>query len=456
MCRPAREYEQQIAKKKLLFRQNPPDARTSSRGILMRTVTFGTSVAWLAAGAGLVAAVAVGTTSASASTRPASTGSARTGPARTGPARTGPAATPARWSRVTPNGTLNSADIGLAMTGKGVLNVIWANGISSAGHGAIEDTPVNPAGAVGRAATVLGGQLLVTYPDATVTGNRIDAVWNGIERNPSPDGSFISTRAQAGGRWSAPATVAPLGDFPFTSSSDATTAGADGKPWVAYSGTGSLVVDHFGQAAEHQIAPSACCYYNAGLAVDGHSGQTYVAYNSLISRREGIYVQRLAATGTAAGAHELLPGSVTEGNTLVLNQRVGITGRGHGRSGVYVAYVTGYPFGLRVDLLRLGTRTPLTLARTTIADGFAGATVTANPAGGLWAAWYEGDGSPAGLFVRLSDNAVTRWGKAVRVALPAGTTTVFKVYISAQRSRLDVVALVTAHGKTAYWVTQVR
>ena len=107
----------------------------------MRTVTFGTSVAGLAAAAGLVAALAAGTTSASAST----------GPASTGPARTGSAATPARWSRVTPNGTLNIADIGLAITGKGVLNVIWANGISSAGHVAIEDTPVSPAGVVGRA-----------------------------------------------------------------------------------------------------------------------------------------------------------------------------------------------------------------------------------------------------------------------------------------------------------------
>ncbi len=397
----------------------------------MRTVMLGTRVVALAAGAGLLAAAAAGTASASATT------------------------SAPHWSRVTPDNTLNIADVGLAMTSRGVLNVIWANGISSADHGAIEDTPISPSGAVGRAVTVLGGQVLVTYPDAAVSGSRIDAVWNGIERNPSPEGSFIATRAQAGGGWSAPTTIAPLGDFPFTSSSDAATTGADGKPWVAYSGTGSLVVYHLGQAAEHQIAPSACCYVNAGLAVDGHSGTTWIGYQSLIPRHEGIYVQRLAASGAAAGAHQLLPGSVTKGNTLLVNQRIGITGRGHGRSGAYVSYVTGFPFGTRVELLKLGTRKPLTLATTGIGAGFAGATVTADPAGGLWAAWYEGDGSPARLFVRLSNNAVTKWSKPIRLALPAGATNIFKVYISAQRSRLDVLALLSVHGKTAYWATQV-
>jgi hypothetical protein len=411
----------------------------------MRTVMLGTRVVALTAGAGLLAVLAAGT--ASAGTASAGTGQ------RTAAAA---AASSPRWSRVTPNGTLNIADLGLAMTGQGLLNVLWASGVGSAGHAAIEDTPISASGTVGRTATVIGGQLLVSYPDATIAGNRIDAAWNAIESNTGPEGSFIATRALAGGGWSAATDLTPGSDFPFANSSVAATTGADAKPWLAYYGTGSLLVEHVGQATQHQVAPSGCCYNQAGLAVDGHSGQTWLAYASLVLRHEGIYVQRLAASGAAAGARQLLPGSVTKGSTLVLNQRIGITGRGHGRSGVYVAYVTGFPIGLRVELLKLGTRTPLTLARTGIGAGFADATVTADPAGGLWAAWYQGDGSPAALFVRQSNNAVTKWNKAVRIALPSGTTTIFKVYISAQRSRLDVLALVTAHGKTAYWATQVR
>jgi hypothetical protein len=420
----------------------------------MRTVMLGTRVVGLVAGAGLLAAIAAGPATASTATASPATASTATANTATTNTATANTASP-HWSRVTPNGTLNIADVGLAMTGKGVLNVLWANGVGDAGHAAIEDTPISASGGVGRAATVLGGQLTVTYPDATVIGGRIDAVWNAIESNTGPEGSFIASRALSGGSWSAPANIAPGSDFPFVNSSVATTTGADSQPWVADYGTGSLLVDHVGQASDHRVAPSDCCYNQAGLAVDGHSGQTWLGYASLALHHEGIYAQRLAASGTASGARQLLPGSVTKGNALVLNQRIGITGRGHGRSGVYVAYVTGFPIGLHVELLKLGTPKPLTLASTGIGAGFAGATVTDNPAGGLWAAWYEGDGSPARLFVRLSNNAATKWGETVGVALPAGTATIFKVYVSAQRSRLDVLALLTVHGKTAYWATQV-
>jgi hypothetical protein len=41
------------------------------------------------------------------------------------------------------------------------------------------------------------------------------------------------------------------------------------------------------------------------------------------------------------------------------------------------------------------------------------------------------------------------------VALPSGTSTIWKVYTSAQSGRLDVVALLTRGGKTAYYATQV-
>ena len=86
---------------------------------------------------------------------------------------------------------------------------------------------------------------------------------------------------------------------------------------------------------------------------------------------------------------------------------------------------------------------------------FAEATVTADSAGGLWVAWTNGDGAAPGISVRHSNRSVTKFGKAIRVALPSGTTDLWKVYIAAEGTRLDIVALLTRHGKVAFWDTQV-
>jgi hypothetical protein len=69
-----------------------------------------------------------------------------------------------------------------------------------------------------------------------------------------------------------------------------------------------------------------------------------------------------------------------------------------------------------------------------------------------------GRGTKPALFVRESNVAATKWGKTVRVPLPSGTTTVWKVYVNAQSSKLDVLALVTKNNSsktTAYWHAQV-
>jgi hypothetical protein len=400
----------------------------------MRAVTLSIRVAAFTAAAALLATTATSAATASSVTT---------------------AGGPGHWSQVTPSGTLNIQDIGLAVAGHNVLNVLWSSGETSDGHAEVHDTPISAGGTVGKAATVIVGQYGVTDPAATVAGGHVDAIWNGVANvEDNPRGTFIATLSSRG-HWSVTANVPPLSGIPFLSSSDSAATGADGKPWVAFDGTDSLTVLHLGQA-EHEIPPTACCAYNANLAVDGKSGATYVAYSSLVPRHEGVYAQRLNNSGTADGKAVLMPGSVEHGGTAVLNVRVAITARGPRRSGVYVAYLVGYPIFAHVDVLQLGTRKPVTLASVGGGDSFAGAALTADSAGGLWAAWFEGDGSPAAIFVRQSNNAVTKWGKTIRVALPSDTSVVWKVYIAAQGSRLAVLALLDRHGKTAYWATQVR
>jgi hypothetical protein len=403
----------------------------------MRTVMFSTRLAALIAAA---ATVVAGTTMASPASAIAAT-----------------AARAQAWHQVTPNGMLNFADVGLAVGTSGTLNVIWATGGTSAGHAKIMDTAVTYAGAVRKAATIVSGGFLFSDPDATVTGNRIDAIWNGDLNGSlsSPKGTFVASRATGGGSWSAPSVTPPQPPAPDTSLSDSAATGSDGKPWVAWTGTDTTTVLHVGQP-EHQATGTGCCAYYPGLAVDGKSGTAWLGYMSLITRHVGVYLQRLNQSGTNAGKAQLLPGTDSKGNTFPLNARIALTGRGHGRSGVYVAYLAGYPFGLRVNLLKAGSGKAVTVARTNSAHQFACVAVSANSAGALWLAWTNGDGSSPGLTVRKSNNAVSKFGKAMRVALPSGTSTIWKVYVKAVKSRLDVVALLTRHNKIAYYYTQVR
>jgi hypothetical protein len=355
---------------------------------------------------------------------------------------------------VTPSGTASSADVGLARGGDGILHVIWAGG-TTAGHRTIEDTPIAASGKAGKPVTIASGLFLVTDPDATATAAGLDAFWNGIKDNApnSPEGTFEATRPVRGGRWSLAGDIPPLPAVPFTSSSDSAGTGSDGKPWVAFTGTSSLAVVHLGHP-EVQIPPKKCCVFQPGFATDGSSGVTWLAYQSLIPHNEGIFAQRMSQA-TAAGSPARLPGSVTQGNSLVAHQRIGITGRGHGRSGVYASYESGYPFPKALNVIRLGSSKPVKLASFTHAEQLGGDSIEAGPNGKLWAAWFFGLGTPPGLFVRASSNSAKRFGKTVKVKLPAGTEQVLKVYVSAQAKRADVLVLLIHDGSTAYWATQV-
>ena len=412
---------------------------------------------WSLAIAGLAAAVALASqTAASATTVSATAATTNAATSARAVPRAVAAGGPGRWSQVTAAGTSIIADVGLVRGADGILHVIWTQG-TAAGREKIIDTPIGPGGTPASRVTIASGQYLVTDPDATATPAGLDAFWNGIQSSKpsSPQGTFEVTRPVKGGHWKAAGSTPPLPAVPFTSSSDSAGTGSDGKPWVAFTGTDSLVVLHLGHH-ETQIPPTkGCCVYNPGFGTDGATGATWLAYVSVIGGREGVYAQRLSAAG-AAGAAARLPGSETGGNAILTSQRIGVTGRGRGRPGVYAVYAAGYPSPKALDLIKLGTRTAVKLATFGgFSEEVAGDTVTAGPNGRLWVTWFDGDGTPAQLFVRASGTTGLSFGKTVKVALPAGTSTIYKVYTSAQAGRLDVIALLTRHGTTAYFATQV-
>jgi hypothetical protein len=202
-----------------------------------------------------------------------------------------------------------------------------------------------------------------------------------------------------------------------------------------------------------------CCLINPGMAVDGSSGQTWIGYASIVPGHEGIFARKLSATGRPSGAPVLLPGSLKAGNILVPADRVGLASRGRGRGGVYAVYGSGYPVFKSMDVVRLGTKTPHVVATFNGSEQLAGSTIAADPNGRLWVAGFFGFDSRAGLFVRRSSPSAGRFGPIERVALPAHTTTVWKVYASAQAGQLDVVALISRNGAgsgaASYWATEV-
>lgn len=250
----------------------------------------------------------------------------------------------------------------------------------------------------------------------------------------------------------------PLRSIPFISSSDTAATGPDGKPWVAFDGTGSLAVDHFGHREVEPGPTKQCCVAEPGLAAGGQTGTIWVTYASPITGHEGVFARRLLASGKPAGPAELLPGSATGGSAITPQQRVDTTGRGLGSGGVYVAYEHGDPVATALDVGRLGSPAPATVATFEGPGQLAGPALTAAPGGRLWAAWFFGRGTAPALFVRLSSATATSYGAVQKIPLPPGTTTVWKVYLSARASALDVLALVTQHGDdadAAYWHAQI-
>lgn len=371
-------------------------------------------------------------------------------------ASTAPAAA-STWSRVTPAGTNIIDDVGLARGTDGVLHVLWATDASS--NQAVMDTPISASGSVGTAVTITHF-FIATDPDATVTPNGIAAIWNGVKTGSgnSPQGTFEATRPLSGGQWTASGThVPPLSGIPDTSSSDTADTGSDGQPFVAFDGTDSLAVDHFGHK-EVQLGPTGkCCVADPGLGTDGQSGTTWITYASLITGQQGVFARQLSASG-AGGTAKLLPGSATGGNSITPAQRVATTGRGPGSGGVYAAYGRGYPDVTTLVVDKIGSATPTAVASFQSTEQLGGTDLAATPSGQLWVGWFDGRGTKPAMFARLSNAAATSYGKAVRIPLPPGTTTVWKLYLNAQASKLDVLALVTQNGNsktTAYWHTQV-
>jgi hypothetical protein len=356
---------------------------------------------------------------------------------------------PGQWRQVTATTRDNSLDIGIARGADGVLHVIWTSG-GAAGQYSVHDTPIAANATVGHATTIASKYFSGNFADATTTRTGVEAFFNAEQTSAfSTWGTYEATRPLRGGSWHLSSFTTP----PNTGwgSGMAATAGSDGKPWLAFLLSGGVSDLHYGHS-EQLLPVSGCCFYETGIGTDGRSGATWVTWNSNASPNSGIYYRKVAASGAPSGSAKRAPGSKDTG---ILLQRMTAVGRGKGRAGVYITYLTGSPFPTAVRLYRLGARTATTAERLGAESTVGISTLSSDPAGRIWVGWASTVGGRSALWVRRSNTAATRLGKVQRVSLPRGTSNVWRVYLSATKSRLDVLALLTVRGKMSYWHTQV-
>jgi hypothetical protein len=360
---------------------------------------------------------------------------------------------PGQWTQSTLGNLENFTDIGLVRGPGGVLHVIWTDG--SIGKMMVFDTPIQANGTVNKSVPITQHLNQATFPDATTNGRSLHAFWNQVSNaGPEFGGTAIATWPSGGKHWDPITGVTPAENNNWDFGVAAAT-GADGQPWVAFidgGGFGGFEVLHVGHAKRQITMSAGCCRYNAGIGVDSRTSAAWLTWYSNVTNHYGIYAQQLAQNGSKISTPIRMPGSNVGNNALEANQRTTATGLGHHLSGVYLTYLVGWPTATKVDLIRLGAKKPLTV---TTQSGMTGSTLAADPFGRLWVAWLRGNLDNNALFVRRAGSGASKFGPQVRVPLPRGTSSLWKVYINAQAKRLDVLALLTVRGKTAYWATQV-
>ena len=369
------------------------------------------------------------------------------------PARPAKAPRPGHWTQVTLGDFENFADIGLVRGLNGTLHVMWTDGmpgIPGTGTMVVRDTPILANGTVRKPVPITGRLSQATFPDATMSGRTMHAFWNQEPNSGTAAGTAVASWPANGHGWKVTTvqkTQSTSWDFTV-----AAATGADGQPWVAFVDDGSVGFEvwHNGHAPR-QVTGSGCCVYQAGFGADSRTSAGWLAWYSNVTNHAGIEAQQFAKSGLRVGRPIRMPGSNIGNNAIHTDQRTTATGLGRHLAGVYLTYLTSGSITQKVNLMRLGAKTPATVATLT---GASGSTLAADPFGRLWVAWYRSSPDPA-IWLRRAGSGANRFGATVRLSLPKGTSTLWKIYLNAQARRVDVLALVTVGSRTAYFATQV-
>jgi len=363
-----------------------------------------------------------------------------------------------RWEPIAPQHDTTVLQPALARDAAGVLHVAY---VQQRPAGALDlfERAIAPAGTLGGPRPVLSGFTTLADP-ALLVGPGALRILVGAQRSINTEdplrGLLTATAPVGDGGWSAPAVTTPQdGEAGFASGDAAAVSLADGSPLALSSGSGFGVLTHRGLnpaigAFNLQDPFGACCIGQAQIVRDAASGTPFAVYQSLISGRDGVFVQALdAATGGPAGAPVALPGLGKAGGADAIDPvlaRTAAAARVGG--GVYVAVPSGLALPDRTRLWRAGGAPAITLGSG--GGRHFSSAVVPTPDGRLWVAWSEERDAGLRIVLRRSNPTVSRFGEQVTISGPPGARRAFALDGSSQTLRLDLVATAGDSGSAPF------
>ena len=369
------------------------------------------------------------------------------------------AGTPGTWTRITPTTGQNIDQVTLGRGPDGVLNVAWkAKNAADPSKEDIAAGRIEPNGSFGGEVAVQRGWATLSNPGLSLAPTGLLLFYGGIrttDPGETQNNLNLSYAPPAGQPWTLKDGTVADGGFAYGSNVSALTL-ADGTPLTAWGSTLGVFVHRGFEPGSGdpnlQDQLGGCCGYDPGISLEGSSGLPFIAWYSNASGREGVFGSGLnPATGGPTGPAQLMPGSQTNGQSSQQLDRTPLTGR-LGKPGVYVAYPGGYPSQDRVLLWRIGSSSSAILARGAQYDNV---TIGAAPDGKLWVLWTQtADGKPR-IYARRSNADVTQFGATAQAAPPAGADAAWKLDVSAQLGRADVLGSFSTPGSLATWHTQI-
>jgi hypothetical protein len=362
-----------------------------------------------------------------------------------------PQASKRDWTRITDTTGRNTDEVTEARTAGGTLHVIWLR--KNGNNLDLLHTAIDKDGNVaGSPSTVLTGWSALSIPALVATGNKLYALFGGLRttnvKDPYSAGSlYMATSDETGSAWNLDPGAKAKSHSVYASPTAATVS-KSGDFVTAWAISFALQA-HVGldpNQADLKL-DSRCCTYQPKLATDSATGEVVLAWYSNISKANGLYAQTiLPSLGTAT----YVPGSASESRaeSRSADQRVGLTAR-NGAPGIYVGYCSGYPLCRTVNVWPYGAAQPMTVEQ---AQGARFANIAAAPEGRLWVMWMRGDR----IYATRSNRAATRFGHAVTVQPPHGTSSIWKVGGEGSTGPLDLLASMSVVSQgLATWHTRV-
>jgi hypothetical protein len=368
---------------------------------------------------------------------------------------------PGHWTRLTTSsGVSLTAEPDLVRLGKN-LEVVWTQQDSLSTF-SIRSKAVSLAGAAQVTHTVTSGwSSLVNNPSVIVEGGHLLVAFGGIRTTNAGeryDGPMAYATSASGSTWTLGAGALSKGDAYVGYGNQAVDDA--GTPFVAFIPTSTNRVSlHRGIGSAF---PSATPDFftsttpgdviDAGLARDQKTGDIWVSWYNLGSSSKpsesGIYYQKVYPT---KGALHHAAGSWSSAGSLSPDQAIAMTSRPGG--GVFLAYVTGYPFPKSVRLLNVTTG----VAHDFKAPGARMVALGPAMAGRIWLGWYDQD--TRSVKAVRSNKIVSKFGAVRRVVSPNAKSygSVYELAIEGSKGPLDVVvnANVPGQSTSALYHTQI-